>query len=146
MYESIYFSFDISQFPRPNHVQTMLFCVPPHLIYVSQLPGCHQMETMFFFSGARTHGFVTHSAFRISIGKVCKNFFVRVIPVRSRERAAKRDLPAKIGNRNEKTHGHNFRVRGPKTNSVLKKCVSKDAIRCGTSHSKIVALGFFITV
>ena len=75
-----------------------------------------------------------------------KIFFVRVIPVRSRERAAKRDLPAKIGNRNEKTHGHNFRRRAPKTNSVLKKCVSKDAIRCGTSHLKIVAVGFFITV
>ena len=48
-----------------------------------------------------------------------KIFFVRVIPVRSRERAAKRDLPAKIANRNEKSHGHNFRGRAPKTNSVL---------------------------
>ena len=43
----------------------------------------------------------------------------------------------------KKTHGHNFRVRGPKTNSVLKKWVSKDAIRFGTSHSKIVAVSFF---
>ena len=75
-----------------------------------------------------------------------KNFFVRVIPVRSRERAAKRDLPAKIGNRNEKTHGHNFRRRAPKTNSVLKKWVSKDAIRFRTSPSKIVAVSFFVTV
>ena len=73
-------------------------------------------------------------------------FFVRVIPVRSSERAAKRDLPAKIGNRNEKSHGHNFRRRAPKTNSVLKKWVSKDAIRFGTSPSKIVAVGFFVTV
>ena len=72
-----------------------------------------------------------------------KKNFVRVIPVRSRERAAKRDLPAKIGNRNKKSHGHNFRRRAPKTNSVLKKWVSKDAIRFGTSHSKIVAVSFF---
>ena len=48
--------------------------------------------------------------------------------------------------RNKKTHGHNFRMRGPKTNSVLKKWVSKDAIRFGTSPSKIVAVGFFVTV
>ena len=48
--------------------------------------------------------------------------------------------------RNKKRHGHNFRRRGPKTNSVLKKCVSKDAICFGTSHSKIVAVGFFVTV
>ena len=45
--------------------------------------------------------------------------------------------------RNKKRHGHNFRVRGPKTNSVLKKWVSKDAIRFGTSPSKIVAVSFF---
>ena len=43
----------------------------------------------------------------------------------------------------KKRHGHNFRVRGPKTNSVLKKWVSKDAIRFGTSPSKIVAVSFF---
>ena len=95
------------------------------------------------FSGAYTHGFSTHSAFRISIGMVCKNFFVRVIPVRSRERAAKRDLPAKIGTVTKKRHGHNFWTRAPKTNSVVKKWVSNDAIRFGTSPSKIVAVSFF---
>ena len=72
-----------------------------------------------------------------------KNFLVRVIPVRSRERAAKRDLPAKIGHRNKKRHGHNFRVRGPKTNSVFRNPLFKNAIRFGTSHSKIVAVSFF---
>ena len=37
-----------------------------------------------------------------------KKILVRVIPVRSRERAAKRDLPAKIGTVTKKRHGHNF--------------------------------------
>ena len=72
-----------------------------------------------------------------------KKILVRVIPVRSRERAAKRDLPAKIGTVTKKRHGHNFWTRAPKTNSVLKKWVSKDAIRFGTSPSKIVAVSFF---
>ena len=73
-------------------------------------------------------------------------FFVRVIPVRSRERAAKRDLPAKIGHRNKKTHGHNFRRRGPKTNSVFRNPLFQNAIRFRSSPSKIVAVSFFVTV
>ena len=42
-----------------------------------------------------------------------------------------------------KRHGHNFRRRGPKTNSVFRNPLFKNAIRFGTSHSKIVAVSFF---
>ena len=45
--------------------------------------------------------------------------------------------------RNKKRHGHNFRRRGPKTNSVFRNPLFKNAIRFGTSHSKIVAVSFF---